>query len=93
MEGLRLIYGLLGSTPLPQGSQWLILSGVRIGPAKDPTTNGDFIVQGWKADTETERECLQAGGIPDTEAVVRLPARLVAAIREACDVADGPAVR
>ncbi|MGW4226573.1 hypothetical protein ACWEG1_24320 [Streptomyces bauhiniae] len=74
--------------------------------AKDPNTNGDncptvwvdeangdFVVQGWKADAETERECLQAGGIPDTEAVVRLPARMVAAIRKACDVADGPAVR
>lgn len=74
--------------------------------AKDPNTNGDncptvwvdaetndLVVQGWRADDETERECLETGRIPDTEAVVRLPARMVAAIREACDVADGTAVR
>ncbi|MFF3989086.1 hypothetical protein ACFY0B_31435 [Streptomyces sp. NPDC001797] len=74
--------------------------------AKDPNTNGDncptvwvdeetkdFIIQGWKADEATVRECLETGGIPDTEAVVRLPARMVAAIREACDAADGAAVR
>ncbi|MEU5030154.1 hypothetical protein [Streptomyces milbemycinicus] len=74
--------------------------------AKDPNTNGDncptvwvdektndLIVQGWKADSETEQKCLETGNIPETEAVVRLPARMVAAIREACDVADGPAIR
>jgi hypothetical protein len=74
--------------------------------AKDPNTNGDncptvwvdaetndLVVQGWRADDETERECLETGRIPDTEAVVRLPARMAAAIREACDVADGTAVR
>jgi hypothetical protein len=74
--------------------------------AKDPNTNGDncptvwvdaetndLVIQGWRADDETERECLETGSIPGTEAVVRLPARMVAAIREACDVADGPAVR
>ncbi|MFE2433354.1 hypothetical protein [Streptomyces sp. NPDC059409] len=74
--------------------------------AKDPNTNGDncptiwvdektndLVVQGWKVDDETEQECLETGGIPDTEAVVRLPARMMAAIREACDVADGASVR
>ncbi len=74
--------------------------------AKDPNTNGDncptvwvdekskdLIIQGWKADSETEQECLEDGNIPETEAVVRVPARMVAAIREACDVADGPAIR
>jgi hypothetical protein len=53
----------------------------------------DLVIQGWKADDTTERECLETGSIPDTEAVVRLPARMMAAIREACDVADGSAVR
>lgn len=74
--------------------------------AKDPNTNGDncptvwvdaetsdLVIQGWRVDEETERECLETGGIPETETVVRLPARMVAAIREACDVADGTAVR
>ena len=74
--------------------------------AKDPNTNGDncptfwvdeetkdLVIQGWRADDETERECLKTGSIPETEAVVRLPARMMAAIREACDVADGSSVR
>lgn len=74
--------------------------------AKDPNTNGencptvwvdpetqDLVVQGWKADEVTQSECLTSGPIPETEAVVRLPARMVAAIREACNVAEGSAVR
>ena len=74
--------------------------------AKDPNTNGDncptvwvdeetkdLVIQGWRADDETEMECLEAGSIPNTEAVVRLPARMTAAIREACDVADRSSVR
>ncbi|MFF2542650.1 hypothetical protein ACFVUY_08800 [Kitasatospora sp. NPDC058063] len=74
--------------------------------AKDPNTNGencptvwvdpdtkDIVLQGWKADPETEALCLTTGPIPETEAVVRLPARMAAAIREACDAAEGADVR
>ncbi|GGN94376.1 hypothetical protein GCM10011579_093800 [Streptomyces albiflavescens] len=74
--------------------------------AKDPNTNGDncptvwldeekqeFVFQGWKADDTLEEECLSTGPIPDTEAVVRLPARMMDVIREACDAAEGSALR
>ncbi|MER6395726.1 hypothetical protein ABT263_06605 [Kitasatospora sp. NPDC001603] len=50
--------------------------------------NDDLVIQGWKADSATEAECRAVGGIPDHEAVVRVPARLAQAIREACDVAE-----
>jgi hypothetical protein len=73
--------------------------------AKDPETgndncptvwvdeDGSFVIQGWKIDDMTTTECLQTGSIPDTEAVVRLPARMVAALREACDVTERSTVR
>lgn len=73
--------------------------------AKDPNTNGDncptvwvdggtgeLVIQGWKPDQTMIAECLQTGSIPDSEAVVRLPARMVAAVREACDAAESSAV-
>ncbi|MFJ4680316.1 hypothetical protein [Kitasatospora sp. NPDC088783] len=46
------------------------------------------MIQGWKADPETEAECRATGRIPNHEAVVRVPARLAQAIREALDVAE-----
>ncbi|MFJ9819692.1 hypothetical protein ACIRU3_31405 [Streptomyces sp. NPDC101151] len=73
---------------------------------KDPETNGDhcptvwldeekqeFVFQGWKADEALQAQCLVTGPIPDTEAVIRLPARMAQQIREALDAADGSAVR
>ncbi|SCF82948.1 hypothetical protein GA0115259_1032712 [Streptomyces sp. MnatMP-M17] len=74
--------------------------------AKDPNTDGancptvwvdedrqELILQGWKVDEETRSDCLANGPIPDGEEVVRLPMRMVAVIREACDVADRSTVR
>ena len=74
--------------------------------AKDPTTDGancptvwvdeerqEIVIQGWKVDEATRTDCLTTGPIPDREDVVRLPARMVAAIREACNVADRSAVQ
>lgn len=74
--------------------------------AKDPNTNGDncptvwydptageIIVQGWKPGEELKAECRRTGPIPDTEGVVRLPASMAAALREACDAAERSAVR
>ncbi|GAA0555109.1 MULTISPECIES: hypothetical protein [Streptomyces] len=74
--------------------------------AKDPNTDGancptawvdeekqEIVLQGWVADEATRAECLKTGPIPDSETVVRLPMRMAAAIREACDAADGTAVR
>jgi len=74
--------------------------------AKDPETNGDhcptawvrheekeIVFQGWLADAALEAECLTTGPIPDNEGVIRLPFRMIQAIREACDVAEGATVR
>lgn len=74
--------------------------------AKDPNTDGancptvwvdeerqELVMQGWKADEDTRADCLTTGPIPDSEEVVRLPMRMVAAIREACDVAERSTVR
>jgi hypothetical protein len=72
----------------------------------DPGCNGDncptvwvdeeadeVVVQGWKADEATRARCRGTSGIPDTEAIVRLPARMASILKEACDVADGAALR
>ncbi|GAA2832075.1 hypothetical protein GCM10010441_65850 [Kitasatospora paracochleata] len=48
----------------------------------------DLVIQGWKIDRATEDECRAVGNIPDHETVVRVPARLARAMREACDVAE-----
>ncbi|MEV5983771.1 hypothetical protein AB0L85_01945 [Streptomyces sp. NPDC052051] len=68
---------------------------------KDPNTNGDncptvwvdemsadLVLQGWKADEDMEAECLTDGHIPESEAVIRIPARMVPLIRKACDEAE-----
>ena len=62
---------------------------------------GELVLQGWKPDPETEAEAAafelpgHAVGIPENEAVIRIPARMLHMIREACDVleAAGTAVR
>jgi hypothetical protein len=74
--------------------------------AKDPNTgtnesptiwvdekNADLVLQGWKADDATAEECLKTGSIPEHETVIRIPARMVQALREACDVAEGTSIR
>jgi hypothetical protein len=54
----------------------------------------ELVFQGWKPDLELEAECAEfevpghAIGIPENEAVVRLPARMVPMIREACDAVE-----
>ncbi|MFJ1885290.1 hypothetical protein [Streptomyces sp. NPDC088137] len=74
--------------------------------AKDPESQQDhcpsvwfddeaqeFVVQGWKADEILQLKCLESGPIPDNEAVVRLPARMIDVLRKVIDVADRSAVR
>ncbi|MFI8789566.1 hypothetical protein [Streptomyces sp. NPDC055105] len=69
------------------------------GDKQSPTVwvdqdNQEFVFQGWKPSTELEAECAQfevpghAKGIPDGEAVVRIPAHMVSMIREACDALE-----
>ncbi|QEV18652.1 hypothetical protein [Streptomyces alboniger] len=54
----------------------------------------ELVFQGWKPGSALEEECQafevpgHAVGIPEDEAIVRVPARMVHMIREACDVID-----
>ncbi|MFB9587545.1 hypothetical protein [Streptomyces racemochromogenes] len=54
----------------------------------------ELVLQGWKPSPELEAECAatelpgHAKGIPEGEAVIRIPARMLHMIREACDVLD-----
>lgn len=54
----------------------------------------EVVVQGLKADEDLEAWCANftvpghEPGIPPHEAVIRIPARMVPMLREACDVAE-----
>ncbi|MFE3608255.1 hypothetical protein [Streptomyces goshikiensis] len=54
----------------------------------------ELVLQGWKPSPELEAECAalelpgHGVGIPEGEAVIRIPARMVHMIREACDALD-----
>ncbi|MFE7127978.1 hypothetical protein [Streptomyces sp. NPDC057617] len=54
----------------------------------------ELVFQGWKPSVALEAECAateipgHAKGIPDNEAVIRIPARMVPMIREACDAVE-----
>ncbi|MFD0374645.1 hypothetical protein [Streptomyces sp. NPDC127112] len=74
--------------------------------AKDPNTDGancptawvdheaeEMLFQGWKPDEAKLAECLQTGPIPDSEGVVRVPFRMIDAIRKACDAAERSTVQ
>lgn len=50
--------------------------------------NADLVLQGTKGNDTTQAECLTFGSIPETEAVIRIPARMVPQIRKACDAAE-----
>jgi hypothetical protein len=54
----------------------------------------DIVIQSYTADEATRAQCADrtapghAKGIPDHETVIRIPARLVPILREACDAAE-----
>nr|WTB30186.1 hypothetical protein OG781_12415 [Streptomyces sp. NBC_00830] len=54
----------------------------------------ELVFQGWKPGPELEAECAalelpgHSVGIPESEAVIRIPARMVHMIREACDAVE-----
>ncbi|WEV28649.1 hypothetical protein OYE22_28315 [Streptomyces sp. 71268] len=52
------------------------------------TEEAELIFQGWKGDDATKAKCREFGPIPDTEEVIRIPARMIAQIRKACDAAE-----
>lgn len=53
---------------------------------------GELLIQGWDSDTATRADCESTspanGPVPDGQAIVRLPARMVPVIREACDAIE-----
>ncbi|WP_411078900.1 hypothetical protein [Streptomyces sp. cmx-18-6] len=58
------------------------------------TENRELVFQGWKPGRALEAECAaftvpgHAVGIPDDEAVIRIPARMADMIRKACDALE-----
>ncbi|EKX66639.1 hypothetical protein Sipo8835_22740 [Streptomyces ipomoeae] len=74
------------------------------GTGESPTVwvdenSNELVIQGWKPTPELEAECAafeapgHAAGIPDHEAVVRVPARMVPILRRACDAAERTQLR
>ncbi|MGW6529651.1 hypothetical protein [Streptomyces venezuelae] len=57
----------------------------------------EILLQGWKPTPETQAECEGTspgnGPVPDTEAIVRIPARMIPMIREACDAVERAQLR
>ena len=59
----------------------------------------ELVLQGWKPSPELEAECAafevsgHARGIPGNEAVIRIPARMVHMLREACDAVERADIR
>ncbi|MGR3933242.1 hypothetical protein [Streptomyces sp. BRA346] len=53
----------------------------------------EIVIQGWKAGETMQAECLRTGAIPETEAVVRIPARMAPILREACDAIERTELR
>ncbi|MGW3091026.1 hypothetical protein [Streptomyces sp. NPDC001108] len=51
----------------------------------------------WQPSTETRTECEASspanGSVPDSEAIVRIPARMIPMIREACDAVERAQLR
>ncbi|MGW6755086.1 hypothetical protein [Streptomyces sp. NPDC055006] len=73
------------------------------GTSESPTVwvdekEQELVIQGWKPSPELEVAAAaftapgHAVGIPDHEAVVRVPARMVTILREACDALERAAV-
>ncbi|GAA1155260.1 MULTISPECIES: hypothetical protein [Streptomyces violaceusniger group] len=58
---------------------------------------GELVLQGWKASPELRVACESNtpanGTIPDSEEVIRIPARMAPMIRKACDAVERSAVQ
>ncbi|MFE7045137.1 hypothetical protein ACFU9X_38695 [Streptomyces atratus] len=57
----------------------------------------EILFQGWKPTPETQADCEGSspanGPVPDGEAIVRVPARMISMIREACDAVERAQLR
>ncbi|WP_369378321.1 hypothetical protein [Streptomyces sp. cg36] len=69
------------------------------GTAESPTVwvdrvTRELVIQGWKPGPELQAQVAafelpgHAAGVPEHESVVRIPARMVPVLREACDAAE-----
>ncbi|MFI8878449.1 hypothetical protein [Streptomyces sp. NPDC055243] len=62
----------------------------------DPEAD-ELLLQGWKPETPTQAACEATspanGSVPQSEAIIRIPARMVPLIREACDALERPELR
>ncbi|MFB7294416.1 hypothetical protein [Streptomyces rubiginosohelvolus] len=62
-----------------------------------PTRAKEVLFQRWKPDAETHAQCEATspanGSVPDTEAIIRIPARMIPMIREACDAVERAQLR
>jgi hypothetical protein len=90
----------------PEAAMKLRFIGIdpNTGTGQSPTVwvdenKNELVIQGWKPDQELEAECAafempgHAVGIPDHEAVIRIPARMVPILRKACDDAERAELR
>ncbi|WP_405911033.1 hypothetical protein OG742_11320 [Streptomyces sp. NBC_00828] len=57
----------------------------------------EILLQGWKPDATTQSACESTspanGSVPDTEAIIRIPARMIPMLREACDAVERTELR
>ncbi|MFD6337216.1 hypothetical protein [Streptomyces sp. NPDC060131] len=57
----------------------------------------EILLQGWKPTPETQADYEASspanGSVPDSEAIVRIPARMIPMIREACDAIERARIR
>ncbi|GAA0414972.1 hypothetical protein [Streptomyces luteireticuli] len=54
----------------------------------DMKPDPDLLFQGWLADEATQAECRRDSPQPESEAVIRIPYRMIGIIRKACDAAE-----
>ncbi|WP_331721088.1 hypothetical protein [Streptomyces sp. NBC_00454] len=57
----------------------------------------EILFQGWLPTPGTRTECEESspanGSVPESEAIVRIPARMISMIREACDAVERAQLR
>ncbi|MEV5680927.1 MULTISPECIES: hypothetical protein [unclassified Streptomyces] len=57
----------------------------------------EILLQGWKPDARAQAQCEATspanGSVPEGEAIVRLPARMIPVIRGACDAVERAQLR
>ncbi|MCT2593637.1 hypothetical protein LHJ74_27660 [Streptomyces sp. N2-109] len=57
----------------------------------------EVLLQGWKPTPETQTDCAASspanGPVCDSEAIVRIPARMIPMLREACDAVERAQLR